>query len=239
MSKPAAQSALRYPLSMILGAEANVRLLRVLALHGGQLSAPALVFRTGLAKATVWSALSALDAMKIVEVAGTGRARLYRLRRANPLAWTLEALFMHEEARFSEVCDTIKSAAAHALPGVLAVWLYGSVAGGVDQSDSDLDILVIAEPPERQRIVDSIRDALVKPASKHGFSPSVVGIELADVSRLAGNHDPWWESASADAIVLFGASLEEIAAQSARWLARLGGSEPDLEEPPRRRFESA
>jgi hypothetical protein len=214
MSKPTAQSALRYPLSMILGSEANVRLIRVLALHGGQLSAPALVFRTGLAKATVWSALSTLEAMKIVEVAGTGRARLYCLRGANPLAGTLEGLFWDEEARFSKISDTIKSAAAQAQPGVLAVWLYGSVARGVDRADSDLDILVIAAPPERQRIVDFIRDTLLKPGSKHGFNASVVGIEPTDVRRLAGDHDPWWGSASADAIVLFGASPQEITAGS-------------------------
>jgi hypothetical protein len=215
MSKPPAQSALRYPLSELLGTEANVRLLRVLALHGGQLSAPALVFRTGLAKATVWSALASLEAMKIVEMAGTGRARLYRLTMTNPLAGALEGLFQHEETRFSEICDAIRSAAAEAQPGVLAVWLYGSVARGVDRPDSDLDILVIAEPSERQRIIDVIRDGLFEPGNQHGFNPSLVGLEPADVSRLARDHDPWWEGASADAILLFGASPEEIATGSA------------------------
>ena len=56
--RSSAQSVQRYPLTLMLGTEANLRLLRELSRHGGQLSAPALVARTGLAKTSVWAGLA-------------------------------------------------------------------------------------------------------------------------------------------------------------------------------------
>jgi hypothetical protein len=63
----------RYPLTSILGTEANVRLLRELYRHGGQMSAPLLTARTGPAKSSVSTALAALEGIGFVASAGTGR----------------------------------------------------------------------------------------------------------------------------------------------------------------------
>jgi DNA-binding IclR family transcriptional regulator len=60
MARANHQSAQRYPLTSILGTDAGVRLARELARHGGELSAPDLVRRTGLAKASVARGLEAL-----------------------------------------------------------------------------------------------------------------------------------------------------------------------------------
>jgi len=80
MARSAAQSAQRYPLTAILGTETNIRLLRELSRHGGQLAAPTLVLRTGLAKTSVWAGLASLAEADLVSVAGTGRVRLYSIR---------------------------------------------------------------------------------------------------------------------------------------------------------------
>ena len=128
MAHSAAQSIQRYPLTSILGTEANVRLLRELSRHGGQLSAPSLVARTGLGRTSVWVALTTLKEMRIVESAGTGRAVLYRIRTDHPLHAPLGALFEAEEARFAAIREVVQSAASESGPGVLAVWIYGSVA---------------------------------------------------------------------------------------------------------------
>jgi len=85
MARSSAQSAQRYPLTVVLGTEANVRLLRELSRHGAQLSAPDLVRRTGLAKTSVWAGLSALEEAGVASVAGTGRSRLYSLQVDHPL----------------------------------------------------------------------------------------------------------------------------------------------------------
>ena len=75
MAHSAAQNIQRYPLTSILGTEANVRLLRELSRHGGQLSAPSLVARTSLGRTSVWVALATLKEMRIVESAGDGPRR--------------------------------------------------------------------------------------------------------------------------------------------------------------------
>nr|WP_294523647.1 hypothetical protein [uncultured Rhodopila sp.] len=212
MTRSSPQSAQRYPLTKILGTEANVRLLRELSRHGGQLSAPLLTARTGLAKASVRAALAALDAVGIVSPAGSGRTHLYSIRADHPLSVCLGGLFEAEEARFAAIRNTVRSAAAAAGPGVLAVWIYGSVARGEDRTDSDLEIAVVATPAERARIVDATREALADPAAALGFVPAVIGLEPADSRRLAREHDPWWVSLSRDVIVLLGERPEDLAA---------------------------
>jgi hypothetical protein len=100
MARSTAQSAQRYPLTSVLGTETNVRLLRELSRHDGQLSAPDLVFRTGLAKTSVWAGLISLGEAGVVAVAGSGRARLYSMAAEHPLREILDALFEAEEQRF-------------------------------------------------------------------------------------------------------------------------------------------
>jgi hypothetical protein len=121
MARSSPQSAQRYPLTAILGTEANVRLLRELFRNGGQMSAPLLEGRTGLAKASVWAALAALEGTGIVACAGTGRTHLYSIRADHPLSGCLDALFEAEEARFAAIRDAVRSAAAANGPVVIAV----------------------------------------------------------------------------------------------------------------------
>src|SRR3954471_9946896 len=146
MARSAHQSAQRYPLTFILGMDAGVRLARELARHGGQLSAPDLVRRTGLAKASVARGLEVLVEAGIVGTAGTGRSVLHRLRPEHPLTPALAALFEAEERRFQAILDGARSAAESVGPGLVALWLFGSVARGEDGAESDLDLALVAEP---------------------------------------------------------------------------------------------
>jgi predicted nucleotidyltransferase len=210
MARSAAQSVQRYPLTLMLGTEANLRLLRELSRHGGQLSAPALVARTGLAKTSVWAGLASLDEAGVVEVAGTGRARLYSIRLNHPLRHALGTLFEAEERRFDAVLDSIRTAAHGCGPGLAAVWLYGSVARGEDRPGSDLDIAVIAANDRVAAIVEALRDALHPAGEELRFTPSVVGLAMEDVARLADARDPWWCGVVRDAIALCGPRPDEF-----------------------------
>lgn len=214
MARPAPQSFQRYPLTTILGTEANVRLLRELCRHGGQLSAPLLVARTGLGKTAVWAALSALEEVGVVEMAGTGRARLHRARADHPLFPSLEALFSAEDARFAAICEAVRLGAKGDGSRALAVWIYGSVARGDDHRGSDLDVAVVAKPTELARIVNRMREALREPGEKLAFVPSVVGIDTDDVARLSKAQDPWWARVVEDAIVVLGKRPEELAVEA-------------------------
>jgi predicted nucleotidyltransferase len=211
MGRSNAQSTQRYPLTAILGNETKVRLLRELSRHGGQLSAPDLVRRAGLAKAGVWAGLASLVEMDLVSVAGAGRARLYSMRADHPLHDALNNLFAAEERRFEAVLNAIREAAAGCGSGVKAVWLYGSVARGEDRPGSDLDIAVVAAENDLTNVSDAMRDALYSAGMKLGFKPSVVGIGPSDIARLARERDPWWVKLVRDAFVLLGPSPGSLA----------------------------
>jgi len=222
MPRSVVQSAQRYPLTTILGTETNVRLLRELSRHGGQLSAPSLVSRTGLAKTSVWAGLTSLEDTGVVLVAGTGRARLYSLRVDHPLHSALGALFEAEERRFEAVLDAIRAAAGGCEPAVLAVWVYGSVARGQDRPGSDFDIAVLATDEAPASVSDTMRESLQQAGSSLGFTPSVVSICKQDASRLARERDPWWAGIVRDAIVVLGPRPDEVVrAHRARHGARV------------------
>ncbi len=212
MARSSPQSALRYPLTIILGTDANVRLLRELSRHGGLLSSPLLADRSALARASVWSALGILERIGVVCSEGTGRARLYRFNDSHPLATSLEALFDQEALRYSHIRAAITDTVSAVRPNVLAAWIYGSVARGEDRPDSDLDIAVVSSSQTLEKAVEEIREALATHGGQLGFNPSVVGLAPEDVARLSNTRDPWWQSVEVDALTVFGPRPDELAA---------------------------
>lgn len=214
MSRPSNQSAQRYPLTGIFGVEANVRLLRELSRHGGRLSAPDLAARAGLARASAWRALAGLEKAGIVASEGSERTRLYRLRGEHSLSAVISDLFEAEETRFASIREILRFEAYRL--GALAVWIYGSVARGEDRPDSDLDIVFVAGPDEQDRAANAFREALVEPAERLGFVPSVTGLSLGDIERLSDERDPWWAGVVADATAVMGPRPDELAARLRR-----------------------
>lgn len=204
MAEISPESVLRHPLTMILGARANVRVLRALFGHGGELAAPALVRQTGLAQSSVREALMGLEALGIVRALGQGRVRLYRIERAHPLAAPLEALFQAEEERYQAILEAIRSAAREFGDDVLAAWLYGSVARSEDGPASDIDVAVVIKADEVSRVADGIRDRLMDAEDRLLFHLSVVPVDEDDIRRLDREADPWWRDIQRDGIALVG-----------------------------------
>ena len=216
MARAAHQSMQRYPLTAILGTDAGVRLMRELALHGGQLAAPDLVRRTGLAKASVARGLGTLGRADVVRAAGAGRSVLYSLRPEHPLCPALVAIFAAEDERFQAILAGAKDAARSVGPGLLALWLFGSVARGDDREHSDLDLALVAEPGSLPRLADAFRDRVTAMGETAGFSPAVVALGTDDVVRLSAERDPWWCRVAHDAVALIGERPEALTARLIR-----------------------
>jgi DNA-binding transcriptional ArsR family regulator len=212
MRQPPAQSSLRYPLN-ILGSRANIRTLRELCAHGGDLSVTHLAAASRLTTQGVRNALAELHSARIVETIGSGRTVLYRLSRANPLAGALEALFRAEADRAAAVTSSVKAAVAR--PEVVAAWFYGSFARGEDRYGSDVDIAVIVEASDQDAIAEAIRGQLRQDGDRLGFSPSLVSIGMDDVRRLSAG-DPWWVRLEAEAVPIKGRRPAELAAMARR-----------------------
>lgn len=210
MARSSRQSALRYPLTIVLGAEANVRLLRELARHGGELAAASLVMRTGLAQSSVREALIVLEELGIVEAIGSGRTRLFRMERKHPLASMIDRLFRIEEERFDAILAGIRAAAERCGEGIVAVWIYGSVARGQDGPASDVDIAVVAEPEALPQADEAMREGLASAEESLAFAASVVAVSTHDMLRLRDENDPWWTDAVQGTIPIVGMRPDEL-----------------------------
>lgn len=213
MARSERESAIRRPLTAILGVDSNLRVLRVLANHGGQLSASEIVRRSRLSRESVRAGLQALVALGVVAGSGSGHSRLYRFPDGHYLAAALSALFEAERARFDAIVEAVRRSGAD--KPLFSLFLYGSVARSEDRPDSDLDIGVIAGKDHLPGVVDGIREALRDAAERLTFLPNVVGLDFEDVRRLSAEGDPWWRSLGQDAIVISGNRPEEAASHRA------------------------
>jgi predicted nucleotidyltransferase len=204
VARPKPQSAIRFPLSSVFGTEANVRVLRELSRHGGQLDASTLVKRTKLTLPSVLSAISTLVEFGILDEVGSGRSRLFSMNRISPFNISIVSLFDAEESRFKGVTEAVRECAASLGNKVIAAWIYGSVARGEDRAESDLDVLLIAHEEEVASVQSWSVDFLLAKGEALLFSPSVNTLSLADIRRLMENNDPMWKAFVSDALVLSG-----------------------------------
>jgi predicted nucleotidyltransferase len=204
------ESALRFPLTRILGSVANVKTLRELERHGGELSAPSLCARTRLSTRAVQLSLRALEEMGVIRSLGSGRTRLYRRRRSHPLSPILLELFREEENRFDAIVGKIREAAEACHPRLSAAWIYGSVARGEDDPASDLDLAVVAAVNDAPEVEHRLREALRRAEEELAFRASVIALGADDVVQLAAQADPLWINLRANALTIFGGSPEVL-----------------------------
>jgi DNA-binding transcriptional ArsR family regulator len=186
---------LRFPLSYIFGTETNVRILRELARHGGQLTPSNLAARTKMALPSVIAALSSLGGTSVVKEVGTGRTRLYNLNQASPFSAPIQALFKAEEDRFAGIIDAVRDCAASFGEAVIASWVFGSTARGEDQSESDVDIAFVTIHDDDVACIQNRGiDALSASAEKLMFSPSINTFSVTDLKRLRDSGAPLWKA---------------------------------------------
>lgn len=216
------QGPFRYPLSSAFRTEANVRVLRELARHGGPLDTGRLIRATHLTRQTVLTVLHHLTGLQLVLAVGTGRYRSFQVNAGHPLLPALTHLFEAEAARVDRVYEGVRDAASTAGPDVRAVWLYGSVARGDDTPASDLDLAIVVSAPEPiDSIIQAFRDHLSPVERAECVTVSVVGVSDHDVRRLSAG-DPWWVTVERDAVPLVGDAPADYARRAHR-LAGGGG----------------
>jgi predicted nucleotidyltransferase len=201
----------RQPFDMVLGTVGNVRILRTLASFGGPMPASRLAEESHMTLNGTINVLALLEHLGAISTIGSGRMRLYRLATERPLGAAMTALFAVERQRFEDILASVTEAAN--LPGIMATWLFGSVARYEDGIDSDIDIVIVIERPDKEvtAIADEVRDRLAPLADRMTFKPSVVSLSLGQVRRLIENREPLWKALQRDARVLAGESPNEMA----------------------------
>ena len=201
--RPSAQSFLRYPLDRVFESPANVRVLRVLARHGGEMTTSRMMDQTGLTRVSVLAAVRRLAEYGVVEVIGSERQRLSRFNEKSPLSNAAKDLFAAEDASYADTIRAIRDTAERS--GAEAVWIFGSVARSQDRSDSDVDIAVASSPRKAAAIKEALSDRL---GERGDLRFSIAAVDLQLVARLERERDPWWLALKRDAITVMGPAPE-------------------------------
>ncbi len=206
------QSHQRYPLTAILGTGGNVRVLRVLARHGGALAAAQLAEGSGLTLAGARRSVEGLASQGIVTVMGGARSSLFALNHTHPLAGALTTLFEAEHDQWESLSRQLRSTLAK-FDLVKAAWLYGSTARGEDRPGSDVDI-AIAVDGDIERTAQAVRDAMHPLEDRYHAAISIVALTPTDIQVRADG--PWWAEVVRDARVLKAVPPQRYLAQLRR-----------------------
>lgn len=118
------QNSLRNPLNELMGTQAHVRLLRVLANEvDGPLSASDAAEYAGLTVPGAHKALKRLFQSGFVVRVGGGRKHQYELRRSDELVMAVARLFESEKERYETLLSGIKDKIEKLVPYVRAAWI--------------------------------------------------------------------------------------------------------------------
>lgn len=182
------QSALRTPLNHLLGREANVRILRVLATAGAPLGRGELARRAALQASGVRLVVDRLATLGVIELVGTGARQQVRWREEYPLAPLLRGLFEAEAARVERLTATLKRAAGALAPPPNAVWIEGPFAVGADRRGDMLLIGVVTTSGDAERVGERFRGTLAEIERVEDVTIELRVRSRADLAAL-----PWAE----------------------------------------------
>lgn len=174
------QSAFRAPLNEIMGTEANVRVLRVLAQQNTTLSASELSRRAQLQRSTVSRTLKRLEESGVVQFVGAAPQAQVSLRDG-PLGRAIGHLFAAERTRFDALLDGLKRAAASTTPPPISVWIGGRVSLGTDRAGEPIPVYVLDKPDRVAIIAQLIRAQLERLERKLDVTFDVHEFTLADL----------------------------------------------------------
>lgn len=208
--RPTASSALYHPLDQILGSPALVRVVRVLADHGGSLGVADIARRARLALPSTREALRRLLKADVISAVGAGRSMVCALRAGHPLVGALVTLFAAERQQMEFVLSGIRTAASRLEPAPLAVWLFGSVARREDDASSVMDIALVSALSDPSSQSAAFRTAIREATPERELRVAILALAPADIRRLAGTGGAMWNELQRDAAVLLGNSVSEV-----------------------------
>ena len=176
-----AQSILRNPLNELLGTEANVRLLRVLADEvDGPLTAADIAERAELSMTGARKALMRLVDSGFVELVGGGRKQQYALQGSDPLMKMAANLFRTERKRYEELIDTLRMEAQQLAPAPRSVWIHRFPF----QLGDPLEVGVLGESAEISTTTLDARKRFAEIEKKFDVTIEISGYTRADLPDL-------------------------------------------------------
>ncbi len=175
------QNPLRYPLNELLGTQAHVRLLRVMANEvNGPLTASDAAKRAGLTVPGAQKALGKLFRSGFVSRVGGGRKHQYEIRYTERLVQVALELFQAEKDRYEQLLSTIKKEINSLKPHPRAAWIQEFPK----EVGEPLTLGMLHETRHLTNCIRKLRTQLNQVEKVFDLTIEVEGYTKADISDL-------------------------------------------------------
>jgi Nucleotidyltransferase domain. len=211
------------PLDGALSSTSKIRLLRLLIEQDRTVSGREAARLTGMSRTAMLVAINDLTRLGLVYREESGRQFLCRANRDHKLLQkALVPLFATESEWsalfFAAVRDLLATweerpakSSGHKNAGILAVWIFGSVALGRDQPGSDLDLFVLTGSEDTvEPILGTLADWLPTPAKQFGADVRPIVMSYKKVRTQLRGHNTFLVAALRDARVIMGEIPREL-----------------------------
>lgn len=177
------QSALRYPLNVILGTEASIRLLRVILLSDIPIGVSELARQAALQPSGVARVCNRLEDLGVITAVGRGsRNRQYHRAKRVGLIDHLRALFQAEQGRWDELWRDLRNAVANASPQ--SAWMAGPFADETDRPDDTMRVTALTDANRVDDVRTAIWQNLLHLQQHYDFSADLRVVTMADLKTL-------------------------------------------------------
>ncbi len=180
------------PLDDILGNRTQIKLLRLLARTRSPHTGRELARLIGQSHNTARYALEELERNGLVVKRQAGRSNLYSLDEDNIIyTQILSSAFKLEEELLAEVAKIFSQRLGEDL---VAMILFGSVAKGEENPDSDIDLLLVfsdeVNPGDKE---DDVAEASLQVAKSFGNQVSTIMLQSAEFDRKKNARSGLWK----------------------------------------------
>jgi predicted nucleotidyltransferase len=190
------------PIDDVLGSKLKVRILRLLFLTRGLYTGREIAKLARYSPTHTIAALKGLEMNGVVNRRHAGNADLYSLNdRSTLVSGVLSPIFTWEQGLLDQLAKLYRDSLENDLE---AIEIFGSVARGEEDTQSDVDLLiVIRDGADRDNAEEKVARVSVEAASIFGnqFSPILVSKE--ELGKKRSRKRGVWKELSEDTITIY------------------------------------
>jgi len=152
---------------------------------------------SGVAAGNASSVIEELILVGIIREERVGRSSLVSLNRTNLLSKGLEGIIGVRDNFFTLLSNQVKG-----IDGVLAAWLFGSVARGDSNVDSDVDVLIVGEDLDSSTFHNGLSGLYEKVKNWTGNDLQITEYSLDAFNTFVQSDNPLVNEIRVDGILL-------------------------------------
>jgi predicted nucleotidyltransferase len=190
------------PIDDILGSKLKVRILRLLFLTRGIYTGREIAKLARYSPTHTIAALKELEANGVIHRRHAGNADLYSLNgRSAVSAFVLSPIFGWEQNLFDQLAQLFKDSLGDDL---VSIEIFGSVAGGDEDTRSDVDLLIVVkDDSDIERVEEKVAEVSVEAGSIFGNHISPILATMKDLSEKSSRGRGVWKQLSANTVTIY------------------------------------